>query len=120
MPSIDRPLSGDFLRFDLDEERERAADPELLAQHGRSARTLMKDGPLRVTLIAVGAGGEIAEHAAEGPITVQALTGSVTFTAAGEDHHIEPGELLALGAGVRHSVRSETGGSFLLTVSLPQ
>ncbi|HEX6308150.1 MAG TPA: cupin domain-containing protein [Longimicrobiales bacterium] len=120
MPSIERALSGDVLRFELDEEHGRTADPNTLERHGRSARTLLKDGPLRVTLIAIAAGGEVAEHAADGPITVQPLTGSIRFTAGGEVHVLRPGELLALRAGVRHSVTSEQGGSFLLTVSLTQ
>lgn len=75
MPSIQRPLSGDILVFDIDEERERAADPELINRSGRNARTLLKDGPLRVTLVVLGAAGELAEHEAAGPITVQVVNG---------------------------------------------
>jgi quercetin dioxygenase-like cupin family protein len=118
MPSIERELSGDVLRFRLDEERQRVAEPSVLEQHGRCARTLVKEGPLRVTLIALGAGGEIAEHSADGPITVQPLTGSIRFTAAGVAYDLAPGDLLMLRARIRHSVRSDEGGSFLLTVSL--
>jgi len=70
MSSIDRPLSGDVLRFRLQEERERVNDPALLERHGRSARTLLKEGSLRVTLVMVRAGGHIAAHRAGGPITV--------------------------------------------------
>lgn len=118
MPSIERALSGDVLRFELDEERSRTADPQTLERHGRSARTLLKEGQLRVTLIALAPGGAVAEHAADGPITVQPLTGSIRFAADGQVHTLGPGDLLAVRAGVRHSVSSEEGGSFLLTVSL--
>lgn len=72
----------------------------------------------RVTLTALGPGGVVAEHAADGPITVQPLTGSVRFTAEGRDYDLVPGQLLALRAGIRHSVTSGDGGSFLLTVVL--
>lgn len=118
MPSIDRPLSGDVLVFDLDEEQARTAGT---ADSGRrtSARTLIKDGPLRVTLIVLGPGGEIAEHQAEGPITVQPIRGSLRFTVQGTPHDLEPGDLLSAGAGVRHAVSSSDGAAFLLTVALP-
>lgn len=119
MPSIERPLSGDILVYDIGEERERAADPDLIERSGRNARTLLKDGPLRVTLVVLGPGGELAEHEAAGPITVQVIEGRVRFSAGGEDHELGPGQLLAAGPGVRHAVTSHDGGSFLLTVSQP-
>ncbi len=117
MPSIERPLSGDVLVFSLDEEREHAADSAALDRSGRNARTLLKSGALRVTLVVLAAGGEIAEHEADGPITVQPVSGRIRFTAQGQDHDLGPRQLLALGAGIRHSVSSESGGAFLLTVS---
>lgn len=118
MPSIQRPLSGDVMVFRLDDERERAADPSTVQKHGRSARTLLKDGPLRVTLVVLGPGGELAEHSADGPITVQPLDGSIRFTIGGQSHDVSAGEMLSAGAGLPHSVHSEHGAAFLLTVAL--
>jgi quercetin dioxygenase-like cupin family protein len=117
MPSIQRPLSGDILVFEIGEERERAADPELIERSGRNARTLLKDGPLRVTLVVLGAGGELAEHEAAGPITIQVIDGRIRFSAGDQEHDLGPGQLLAAGPGVRHRVGSTAGASFLLTVS---
>ena len=119
MPSIQRPLSGDVLVFRLDQERVRTADPDTLEKHGRSARTLLKDGPLRVTLVVLGPGGQLAEHSADGPITVQPLEGVIRFTAGGDTMEVRPGDLLTAGPGVPHSVTSEAGAAFLLTVALP-
>lgn len=118
MPSIQRPLSGDPLRFHLEEERSRMARTGLEVEQGRTARTLVKDGSLRVTLIVLGPGGELREHSAPGPITVHALDGRVRFSTGGEDHDLVPGDLLALGADVPHSVTSREGGAFLLTMAL--
>ena len=93
MPSIDRPLTGEPLHFRLGEaQRPALIDHDLLSRSGRSARTLLKEGPLRVTLVALGAGGALAEHHADGPITVHVLAGRITFR-AGEDEWL-------LGAGV--------------------
>ena len=119
MSSIQRPLSGDVMVFRLDQERERAADPETLEKHGRVARTLLKDGPLRVTLVVLGPGGQLAEHSADGPITVQPLVGVIRFTAGGDTTEVRQGDLLTAGAGVLHSVKSEAGAAFLLTVARP-
>jgi quercetin dioxygenase-like cupin family protein len=117
MPSIQRQLSGEILVFEIDEERERASDPDVLLRSGRNARTLLKMGSLRVTLVVLEAGGELAEHEAAGPITVQVVRGRIQFTAEEERHDIGPGQLLAAGSGVRHSVASAEGAAFLLTVS---
>lgn len=119
MPSIQRPLSGDVMVFDLAGEREHAAEPTMVQKHGRAARTLLKDGPMRVTLVVLGPGGELTKHSAEGPITVQPLDGSIRFNAKGTDHDVGTGQMLSLSAGVRHSVSSEHGAAFLLTVALP-
>lgn len=119
MSSIDRPLSGEALRFDLDEEREEAATPSILERNGHNARTLLKNGPMRVVLIVMAPGSEIPEHDAEGPVAVQPLDGRIRFTAGANDYDLEPGRLLCFGPGVRHRVSSERGGAFLLTVVHP-
>jgi quercetin dioxygenase-like cupin family protein len=119
MPSIERPLSGDVLVFRLDDEVALTEDPAASPRQGPRARTLLKDGPLRVTLIRLGPGGEIAEHSAEGPITLQALDGSIAFTVAGGRYDVGPGQLLSAAAGIRHAVSSEGGATLLLTVALP-
>ena len=119
MPTIERPLAGESLLFHLDDELTAADDPEILARSGRTARTLVKDASLRVTIHLLAPGGAIAEHHAEGPITVQVLRGRLSFRAGERDYDLRPGDLLALDAAVRHSLRSAEGAAFLLTVSLP-
>jgi quercetin dioxygenase-like cupin family protein len=117
MPSIQRPLSGDVLVFDLGDERRLSADPTILGRSGRNARTLVKDGPLRVTLVVLAAGGEIAEHHADGPILVQPIDGRIRFTVQGQTHDLRPGQALVAGVGIPHSVAAPEGGAFLLTVA---
>jgi quercetin dioxygenase-like cupin family protein len=119
MSSIDRPVSGDVLKFSLGAERKLVNDRAVLESHGRNARTLLKERHLRVTLVMVKAGGLIAKHRAAGPITVQVLEGDIRFRAAGKEHRLNPGDLLAVAAGVEHDVSSEGGGAFLLTLVQP-
>ena len=119
MPTIARPLEGhNTLHVRLDDEYDALRASAALARTGRSARTLIKDGPLRVTLIALAPGGGMAEHQADGPITVQPIQGKITFHVNDRVHDLRPGDLLMVRGGVRHSVASATGGMFLLTLAV--
>ena len=118
MPSIDRPLSGDML-FRLDDEL-REINEAMVAERGHSGRTLMKNGPLRVTLISIAPNGSIREHHAEGPITVHVLSGQLQFVTPQKTWDLNAGDLLTLEGGVRHSVVSRDGAVFLLTISNPE
>jgi quercetin dioxygenase-like cupin family protein len=116
MSALDRPLSGHDLAFRLHEESDALLRSDTCLRAGRSARVLVKEGPMRVTLVAVAPAGGIAAHTAEGPLTAQGITGEVVFrTDDGREHRLGPGDLLALGPGVRHAVESRPGGAFLLT-----
>ena len=84
---------------------------------GPASRTLTKNGPLSVTLVALPAGGRIKEHQASGPITVHVLSGSLTFNTADGAHTLAAGDLLCLASEIRHSVESEAGVNFLLTIA---
>ena len=119
MSSLNRTLAGANLQFDLEREIEsvRGAQPE--SASGRTARTLVKDGPLRVTLTVMRAGSEIAEHAAEGPITIHVLRGSILIVLGGAEVEIRSGELVAAPARERHAVRATEEAAFLLTVVMP-
>ena len=119
MPTIERPLAGESLLFHLPTELEATSNAEILARSGRTARTLIKDQSLRVSIHVLAPGGTIAEHHANGPITVQVLQGTLSFRAGDREYDLRVGDVLALDTAVRHSVHSEAGGAFLLTVSLP-
>lgn len=110
-----RTLSGDVLVQHLTDD-EMLVDRSLVALHGRSARTLIKEGPLRVTAIALAANGNLPAHSTSGPISIQLLEGDITFSAAGQDYPLAPRDLLVIAGGVEHSARSAGGGAFLLTV----
>lgn len=116
MSSLDRSLRGEVLGFHLEDERARLNDPGLLERNGRNARTLVKNGPLRVTLVMLSPGGKIAPHRAAGPISVHILDGDIRFHAAGQAHQLSAGDLLVLDAGVEHDITSDGGGTFLLTL----
>jgi quercetin dioxygenase-like cupin family protein len=116
MTTLARPLAAHALRFDLDREA-----MELLEdlRNERAARTLVKDGSLRVTLVVLKPGGSIPKHSASGPVTIVPLVGAIRVSTPEECHHVEMPGLLSLAGGVQHEVWSETGGAFLLTIVDP-
>jgi quercetin dioxygenase-like cupin family protein len=115
MSSMHRKLDGDVLVHHLTDD-EMLVDNGLVQQHGRSARTLVKEGPMRVTIIALSANGTLPTHSTNGPISIQLLEGDILFEAAGKQYALAPRDLLVVAANVEHSARSTSGGSFLLTV----
>lgn len=118
MSPVQHPVAGRALSFSLAEESRRVR-AELGDARERIARTLVKEGSLRVTLVALRADGSLEPHKTEGPISVQVLEGDVELTADGRTWPLQPGSLLALDAGVAHNVRSSHGALFLLTLAMP-
>lgn len=82
------------------------------------ATTLVKTDTIRVVLVTMLKDGELQEHSAPGPITVQVLQGEIDFTVGDESHLMEAGDLISLAPGVRHAVRGVEDGAFLLTIGV--
>jgi quercetin dioxygenase-like cupin family protein len=117
MTPVQRPVSGPALAFTLADEIR--VVHEQLATTSRTARTLVKNGTLRATLMGLAPGAEVASHSADGPITLHVLEGTIEFAAGERTYPLAAGSLFALDAGIVHAVRSNEGGVFLLTVSAP-
>lgn len=115
MSTLDRPMSGDVLTFDLASEVDDASGAE------HDSRTLAKQGPLRITVVSLGPGEGTKMHQAPGPVTLHGLQGRVTVHARGEEIELGTGRLVSLGPGVEHRVAAEDeGGVFLLTLVHPE
>jgi quercetin dioxygenase-like cupin family protein len=115
MSSMNRTIEGEVLVHHLSQD-ELIIDRELLAQRDRTARTLVKEGPLRLVLMALPAGGDLPAHSADNPVTIHVTDGEVTFRAIGEEYHLVKGDVLVFAGNVEHSASSEDGCVFLLTV----
>lgn len=103
--------------FTLSEEL-KTFDPSATSS-GRRAETLIKTDNLRVILVTMNSGAELAEHDAPGPITIHALAGRFAVDVEGHVNDLNTGSLLAIKARVRHSVRAVEDGTFLLTIGWP-
>lgn len=85
----------------------------LADEHGRSAELILRDGPMRQTMIALRSGVELAEHNSPAAASVQVLSGRVRVT--GQDvTEITAGRLDVL-THDRHAVLALEDSVFLLT-----
>src|SRR5437867_12617148 len=98
MSSMNRVLDADVLVHHLTRD-ERMLAPELLARHGRTARTIVKEGPLRLTVMGIAAGGDMPPHRTDAQVTIHLLEGEVTFTALGREYPLTAGDVLILAGG---------------------
>lgn len=91
-------------------------DPDSKARH--RANILVKTDTIRVVLVTMLKDGELQEHSAPGPITVQVLKGAIDFSVDDETHLMSEGDLISLAPGVRHAIRGVEDGAFLLTIGV--
>ena len=83
----------------------------------RAARTVVTGTSLRVTLIGLTEGAELAEHGAPAAATLQAVSGRVEVHTHDQKWLVETGQLLTI-PHQRHGVTAVTDAVVLLTVAL--
>jgi quercetin dioxygenase-like cupin family protein len=110
-------ISGDKLQLDLEDERRAVLEAARSAGMGHSAKTLVKDGPLRVVLIGLVRGSQLREHKAEGPVVIQSIQGEAQVTTADATDRLAPGSLLVFGPGIAHSVEATDDCVLTLTIA---
>ena len=88
-------------------------DAALGDEHGRSAELILRDGPMRQTIIALREGIELAEHNSPAAASLQVLVGRVRVTGQ-EVSEVVAGRLDVL-THHRHAVLALEDSVFLLT-----
>ena len=84
--------------------------------HGHAARTLAKQGTLRLVLLALKANGSVPEHKANGRVTIHTVRGRVQVRAAAGLFDLPAGRLITLDAGERHNVEAVEDSGVLVTI----
>ena len=110
---IDRLAHFDLLHEIADSEQKKPW------QSGHFAKTLFKKHDLRVVLITMENAAKMKEHHADGTISVHVLKGQIRFSVHGKPHDLKLGNLLTLGASIKHEVEALEDSAFLLTISWP-
>lgn len=85
----------------------------LADEHGRSAELILRDGPMRQSIIALRSGAELSEHNSPAAASIQVLSGRVRVTGQ-EVAEIPAGRLDVL-THARHAVLALEDSVFLLT-----
>lgn len=111
-------ISGAVLTPDLPVEAERLRDKAAEASNGRAAKTLVKEGQLRVTLVALKRGAALDTHSVEGTVSVHVVRGRCGLDAGGREAALSSGELIVIGQGVEHSLRARVDCVLLITVAM--
>ena len=83
----------------------------------RNTITVFKTNGMRIVLIALRKGAEMATHTAKGIISVQVLEGQIKFTTDAQTAALNKGQMLTLHEGIAHSVLAIDETVFLLTLS---
>lgn len=117
MSSMNRPLAGPMLTFDLEAQLAELEREESYRRSGRAGRTLAKSGRLRVTLVAMAAGNLIGTHQADSPMTLQVLRGHILYRTNDKEQELRAGELLFFGPGDAHDIRATEESALLITLS---
>ena len=83
----------------------------------RNSITVFKTNGMRIVLIGLRAGAEMAKHTANGHISVQVLEGLIKFTTDDKSVELGKGQMLALHQSIPHSVLAIQETIFLMTLT---
>jgi quercetin dioxygenase-like cupin family protein len=115
----DRPAAVPLFHVRIGGELERLRQEPTWRQRGHNPITLIKQPALGVILMLLGHGSKMYEHQAAGPMTLQVLSGSVRFQAAGQTLTLGPGEVVMLESAIEHEVEALEESACLLTMVNP-
>jgi quercetin dioxygenase-like cupin family protein len=111
-------LAGSLLQFDIAREdaelQRKAAD----AKTGRAAKTLVKEGRIRMTLIALRKGASLGAHQVEGDVSVHVLRGAFELRTESERTRASKGSAVVIQAGVQHDAVATRDTGILLTACM--
>jgi quercetin dioxygenase-like cupin family protein len=114
-----RRLSGKILPFLLSAEDETLRELAEGSKTGRAGKTLVKQGPLRVTLVALTKGTTLPSHQVSGPISIQSIRGCLRLTTDRGGLDVSAGTLIAIGPGVAHTAKAHDDCAILITFAMP-
>jgi len=114
-----RRLSGNALAFLLETEDDTLRKLAEASKSGRAAKTLVKQGPMRITLVALKKGTTLPSHQVTGPVSIQALRGCLRLTTdQGKNIDVPLGGLITLGPRVAHTAKAHEDCAILITFAL--
>jgi quercetin dioxygenase-like cupin family protein len=113
-----RRLAGKMLTFLLGAEDGTLREFAAASKTGRAAKTLVKQGSLRITLVALRKGTALDSHQVAGPVSIQIIRGCLEITTSGGTTAVPAGGLITLDGGVAHSVTAHEDSAILITLAM--
>jgi quercetin dioxygenase-like cupin family protein len=117
-PDGERPLDAALVEMDLNAFRKQIKEEQAWQNSDRNSITIFKTNGMRVVLIGLHEGAEMKMHTAPGVISVQVLEGQIRFQTEQKTAELAEGQILALHAGIPHSVLALKESVFLLTLAI--
>jgi len=115
--SLERPLDGPHLTFDLAAEADRLRREGPWKAAGHNAITLAKYPDLRLVLAVLRAGSHMTPHDPRERLAIQLLSGRLRVQTGGQRVDLSAGQLLTLDSARAHDIEALEDASFLLTVA---
>ena len=116
-PQGDHTIDASLVTIDLPSFMLQLGEEKAWKDDDRNAITVFKTNGMRIVLIALHEGAEMIKHVAEGIISVQVLEGKIQFSTDEKSIELGKGQMLAMHAGISHSVLAKEKAIFLLTLT---
>ena len=116
-PEGKRTVDAPMVTIDLSLFIEQIRNEKAWKDSDRNAITIFKSILVRIVLIALHKGAEMAKHTASGTISIQILEGQMRLTANEQTIDLGRGQMLVLHEGIEHSVYATEETVFLLTLT---
>lgn len=116
-PEGKRTVDAPMVTIDLSLFIEQIRNEKGWKDSDRNAITLFKSVVIRIVLIALHKGAEMARHTAKGTISIQILEGQMQLTTNEQTIDLCRGQMLVLHEGIEHSVYATEETVFLLTLT---
>ena len=111
-------ISGRRLRFGIAREDVALRDQAASTKTGRAGKTLVKEGSLRITQLALRKGATLGSHQIAGAVSMHVLRGRLRLTTSDGEMVLESGELVAMAAGVDHDSEAMSDCLVLITMAM--
>ena len=116
-PEGERIVDAPLVDIDLPMFSKKIKQESTWKDSDRNAITVFKTDGMRIVLIALHKGAEMARHTADGLISVQVLEGQMQFNTDGKSVELSKGQMLALHERIPHSILAIRESVFLLTLT---
>ena len=116
-PQGDRPIDAAMVTIDLPIFMEQIKEESSWKDSNRNAITVFKTNGLRIVLIGLHEGTEMAKHTADGIISIHVLEGQLQFNTDQKSVELDVGQMLVLHERIPHSVFAKKETTFLLTLA---